>query len=204
MKTLTDIAPVQSQQPRANRRPATLIQSPGQQLSLGQPRQRPKQVTDSVRWILFGAIALLLASSPGLAADEYNVSTGVTLDGVPLGLRGVDSVALTSVGAVARGNAAHTVIHDGNAYYFASQSSADLFADDPEKYLPQYGGFCAYAVALGKKLDGDPRYADIVDGKLYLFVNDQIFQKYKQDPQTTLSKAEEMWPSIRHKSVGEL
>ena len=154
--------------------------------------------------ILILCAAALSISFSASAGDEYNVSNGLTLDGVPLGLHGVDAVALTSLGAVAEGSATHTVLHDGAAYYFASKQAARAFAANPDGYLPQYGGFCAYAVALGKKLDGDPRFADIVDGKLYLFVNDAIFQKYKQNPEKTLSKAEQTWPGIRHEAVGEL
>lgn len=155
------------------------------------------------------AIAAILAATffahgSALAADEFNVSKGITAAGVPLGLHGVDAVALTSLGAVAEGDATYTVKHDGAAYYFASQASADRFSSDPDGFLPQFGGFCAYAVALGKKFDGDPMFADIVDGKLYLFVNDAIFQKYLADREGTLSKAKEMWPGIRHKAVEEL
>ena len=150
------------------------------------------------------AAVALLVQGPAFAVDEYNVSKGLTLDGVPLGLHGVDTVALSSLGAVAEGSAVHTVLYDGAAYYFASKDSADRFSAQPDKYLPQYGGYCAFAVALGKKLDGDPRYADIVDGKLYLFVNDAIFQKYKENPQKTIAEAERKWPGIRHKAVSAL
>ena len=149
-------------------------------------------------------VATLFAQSSAFAADEYNLSTGVTAAGVPLGLHGVDAVALTSLGAVAEGDATFTVTHDGAAYYFASQASAERFSSNPEGYLPQFGGFCAYAVALGKKFDGDPMFADIVDGKLYLFVNDAIFQKYLADREGTLSKAKKVWPSIRDKAVNQL
>lgn len=149
------------------------------------------------------AAALMLTTS-AWAADEYNVSTGVTAAGVPLGLHGIDSVALSTLNAAAEGDAAHTVTHDGVAYYFASQASADRFASDPEGYLPQYGGFCAFAVAKGKKFDGDPMFADIVDGKLYLFVNDAVFQMYLADKEDILRKAEETWPKIRSTAVGDL
>ena len=128
------------------------------------------------------AIAIAMsASMPAFAEDEYNVSNGVTTAGVPLGLHGVDAVALTTYNAVAEGDAAHTVVEDGVAYYFASAESARKFKTDPVRFAPQYGGFCAYAVALGKKFDGDHHYADIVDGKLYLFVNADVFEKYKKD-----------------------
>lgn len=155
-----------------------------------------------LRAIAFGTWAIV--SSNALAIDEYNVSRGVTAAGVPLGLHGVDAVALSSLGAVAEGDAAFTVTHDGNAYYFASRESAERFAEDPKRYLPQYGGYCAFAVALGKKFDGDPMYADIVDGKLYLFVNDTIYRKYLSNKHETLSKADTMWSRIRHQAVGSL
>lgn len=151
------------------------------------------------------AIALAFAApSPSFAEDEHNVSTGVTTAGVPLGLHGVDAVALSTLNAVAEGDAAHTVVHDGVAYYFSSAESARRFKAAPEKYAPQYGGFCAYAVALGKKFDGDPNYADIVDGKLYLFVNAEIFAKYKKDSKRILANAEAKWPSIQHTAVEDL
>ncbi|MEZ5893428.1 MAG: YHS domain-containing (seleno)protein [Parvularculaceae bacterium] len=155
--------------------------------------------------ITMAAIAISFAApAAGFAEDEHNVSTGVTTAGVPLGLHGVDAVALSTLNAVAEGDAAHSIVHDGVAYYFASAESARLFKAAPEKYAPQYGGFCAYAVALGKKFDGDPHYADIVDGKLYLFVNAEIFEKYKRDSKNIIAKAEKTWPSIQHKAVKDL
>jgi YHS domain-containing protein len=90
------------------------------------------------------------------------------------------------------------------AYYFASAESARLFVQAPAKYMPQYGGFCAYAVALGKKFDGDPRFADIVDGKLYLFVNAEIFAEYLKDKANVLATAEATWPEIQHTPVEDL
>ena len=153
--------------------------------------------------IAFAAIALAI-SSPSYAADEHNVSTGVTTAGAPLGLHGVDAVALATSNSVEEGDAAHTVVHEGVAYYFASAESAQRFSAAPEQYAPQYGGFCAFAVALGKKFDGDPNFADIVDGKLYLFVNAEIFAKYKKDSNRILAKAENKWPTIKHTAVEDL
>lgn len=141
---------------------------------------------------------------PVFAADEYNVSKGITTAGVPLGLHGVDAVALTTIHDVSEGDATHTVVVQGVAYYFASAESAEKFETAPEKYLPQFGGYCAYAVALGKKFDGDPRYADIIDGKLYLFVNEEIYHKYKADWKNIIQKAHKTWPSIRSEAVSDL
>ena len=153
------------------------------------------------------ALAIALSagfSAPAHAADEYNVTNGYTLDGAGLGVHGVDTVVLSTMNAVAPGEANHAVVHDGVTYYFASGLTAERFQSDPERYLPQYGGFCAYAVALGKKLDGDPRYADIVEGKLYLFVNAAVFQSYRADKENTLRTAKEKWPTIKHSKVEDL
>lgn len=150
------------------------------------------------------ALTTLVAAFPALAADEYNVSNGMTTAGAPLGLHGVDAVALTTIHDVAEGSAKHTVVVDGAAYYFASAESAKQFEADPEEYLPQFGGFCAFAVSLGKKFDGDPRYADIVDGKLYLFVNEDVLATYKKDARKILRKAVKLWPSIQHTAIEDL
>lgn len=154
--------------------------------------------------IAIAATLTMCAASPALAEDEYNVTTGYTLDGAGLGVHGADPVVLSTLNAVAPGDAANAVVHDGVAYYFASPLSAERFKSDPDRYLPQYGGFCAYAVALGKKLDGDPRYADIVDGKLYLFVNAAVYARYLADKENTLRTAEEKWPTIKHERVENL
>lgn len=153
--------------------------------------------------LLFTA-TLLMAQGTAFAEDEYNVSTGITSAGAPLGVHGVDTVALSTLGAVAPGSAEHTVTHDGNAYYFATAASATQFKSNPNRYLPQYGGFCAYAVAFGKKFDGDPRFADIVDGKLYLFVSGAVFEKYLADKENILANAKKTWPKIRNKAVSDL
>lgn len=154
--------------------------------------------------ILVAVLLGVAPAAPALADDEYNVSKGYTLDGVGLGVHGVDPVVLSTANAVAEGDAAHTVVHDGVAYYFASPITAERFQADPDSYLPQYGGFCAYAIALGRKLDGDPRFADIVDGRLYLFVNAAVFEKYLADKENTLRTAEEKWGAIKHVPVEDL
>jgi YHS domain-containing protein len=159
-----------------------------------------------IRFPLAIAVTVVAFSIPvtGYAADEYNVSSGVTTSGVPLALRGADTVALATTNRLADGEATNAIVNDGVAYYFASAETAEKFEADPEKYLPQFGGFCAYAVALGKKFDGDPKFADIVDGKLYLFVNAAIFEEYKRDKEYVIMTASSMWADIQYTAVDEL
>jgi YHS domain-containing protein len=147
---------------------------------------------------------LTLAASAASAVDEYNVSTGATLTGAPLALRGSDAVALATDTTVTAGDATFTYDHDGVSYYFASKATMDRFAGDPDRYLPQYGGFCAFGVAVGKKLDADPHYADIVDGKLDVFLNALAYGKYLEDKAGTLAKAEANWPAMHRVAVEDV
>lgn len=150
-------------------------------------------------------VALNLAMATAVfAADEYNVSNGLTLGGNPLGMHGADVVSIFDSGAPKLGSADHTVTHDGIDYYFASADAKATFEANPEAYLPQFGGFCAFGIYAGSKLDGDARFADIIDGKLYLFVNQKVLDKFRENSETILEGAFEKWPSIRSVAVSDL
>ncbi|MGD8641388.1 MAG: YHS domain-containing (seleno)protein [Gammaproteobacteria bacterium] len=151
--------------------------------------------------LLIGAVSVTPAA---FAVDEYNVSTGTTLAGEPVALRGSDTVSLALGLEVTDGQARFTHVHDGIAYYFASEETKNTFASKPGAYMPQYGGFCAFGVAIGKKLDANPRFADIVDGKLYVFLNAVAFEKYKEDKAGTLAKARKKWPAMHHVAVSRV
>jgi YHS domain-containing protein len=149
-------------------------------------------------------IGALSAGSTAFAVDEYNVSTGTTVSGLGVALRGNDAVALATGLEVTPGQAVFTVEHDGVAYYFAAAATMQLFTADPDRYLPQYGGFCALGVAKGKKLDANPRFADIVDGKLYVFLNAAVFEAYQADKAGILAQAAANWPAMHHLAVVEV
>ena len=150
---------------------------------------------------LYGLLGLAIASSavtatPAIAEDEYNVTTGYTLEGAGLGVHGADPVVLSTLNAVAPGDAANTVVHDGVAYYFASKLSADRFKADPDRYLPQYGGYCAYALSQGIVKRGDPGLFVISDGRLFLLNNPRALARWQAEQDQLLIKAEGHWPRI--------
>tara|TARA_R110000868_G_scaffold104557_9_gene287985 strand:- start:7755 stop:8240 length:486 start_codon:yes stop_codon:yes gene_type:complete len=151
------------------------------------------------------ALTATLAVTPAaFAADEYNVSNGITLTGNALGMHGFDPVSVIDTDAPQIGNAVYTAAHDGVDYYFATRAAQQMFKSDPASFLPQFGGFCAYGVFVGKKLDGDVRFADVVDGKLYLFVNAAIFEKYLANRDEVLRGAADKWPGIRTTPISDL
>ncbi len=145
-----------------------------------------------------------LAAAPVFAADEYNVSNGLTAAGAQLGLHGVDPVAFVQSGKPVEGTAAYTAVHDGVAYYFNSAKTQAQFEADPAAYLPQNGGFCTFGVSVGKKFDGDPEYAAVIDNKLYVFLNEEIFAAFNKDRAGTIKKASENWGTIRSTAVEKL
>ncbi len=152
--------------------------------------------------ILMAIVALPL--QPVMAADEYNTASGLTAAGAPLGLHGVDPVAFVTLGNRQAGIAQFTEVHDNVAYYFQNKENLTAFRKYPQAYLPQNGGYCTFGVSVGKNFDGDPRYADVVDGKLYVFLNEEIFNAYQQDKAGTIAKASKQWSTIRSKPVDAL
>ena len=153
--------------------------------------------------------SLIILSSVGVAvptfaADEVNVAPGLTYAGAPLGLHGVDPVALLSDGEHVEGSAEFTGAHDGVAYYFSSAEHLEEFKADPAKFVPQNGGFCTFGVSVGKKFDGDPEFAAVVDNKLYVFLNEAIFNEFNKDRAGTISKAETKWTEIKHTAATDL
>ena len=148
--------------------------------------------------------ALLGAMAPVHAADEVNLVPGLSIAGAPLALHGYDPVAYFTQGAPVRGSDSLVHVHEGAAYRFSSQAHLEAFAREPARYLPQYGGFCAYGVSVGKKFDGDPNLWKIEDGKLYLNLNEEIYETFLDDLDGNIRKADGQWPEIEHTAARDL
>ena len=152
-------------------------------------------------------LALMIGMLIGLhlqAADEVNVVPGLTGEGAPLGLHGVDPVAFIEIGNRIEGSAEHAAVHDGVTYYFATEDNLDTFEDDPQDYIPQNGGFCTFGVSVGKKFDGDPSYAAVEGGKLYVFLNESVFRTFDKDRPGVIAKAARNWKQIRTTAASAL
>ena len=144
---------------------------------------------------VFGA-----AVSPAFAVNELNTLPGLTTAGAPLALHGYDPVAYFTDAKPTLGNSKLVVANNVASYYFANQANLDMFKANPGKFEPQYGGYCAFGVSIGKKFDGDPNQWKIVDGKLYVNLNADIAEKFNADVPGALKKAEGNWPTIQDKA----
>ncbi len=110
-------------------------------------------------------------------------------------LNGYDTVAYFTLGKAAKGSDAHTTTYKGHTWKFANADHLAKFKSNPDKYAPQYGGFCAWGLgAKGKLFPSDPNVFLIRDGKLYLNYNADISKKWKKDLKGFIKSADKNWP----------
>ncbi len=142
-------------------------------------------------------LATLAMSAPIFAApaDGGPVYTARFSD---LAIGGYDAVAYFIDGAPAKGSSEFEVQHRGVTWRFASAANLTTFQQDPTKYSPQYGGYCAWAMAGGDKAAGKPPYWKIVDGKLYLNYSSGVQTKWLKDIEGFVKKADEHWAKLTH------
>ena len=111
-------------------------------------------------------------------------------------IRGYDPVAYFDKKGPVRGAQQFSHQWNGATWYFASAANRDKFAAMPEKFAPQYGGYCAYGVAQGYAPEIDPDAWSIVDGKLYLNLDRSIQARWNKDIPGYIRKANENWPKV--------
>ena len=143
---------------------------------------------------------------------DVNVSHGLTFSGnksdapAPLALRGYDTVSYFTDGKPQLGTIQHAALHNGAIYWFVSKKHKKMFMTNPDHYLPQYGGFCAYGVTQATKFDGDPLLWNLYKGKLYVNVTPTLQKKWLgkglanmvgSSLDQNIAEADRIWPSIR-------
>jgi len=128
---------------------------------------------------------LLLAVFGGIAIGK------LPADDVAIG--GYDTVAYFQVGKALKGNESFQFQWHGKTWYFSTKENRDLFAAGPEKYAPQYDGYCAWAMTEGRKAPTDPEVWKIISGKLYLNCSRSAYEKWSRDIPGNIEKADKNW-----------
>ena len=95
-----------------------------------------------------------------------------------------------------KGNSAYTTSYKGAKWYFSSQENMTLFKGNPAKFAPQYGGYCAWAIAQNDTQKGDPNHWAIYNGKLYLNYDGETQEKWVADKDNLISQADGYWPEV--------
>ncbi|MCX2573184.1 YHS domain-containing (seleno)protein [Pedobacter sandarakinus] len=137
------------------------------------------------------SIGGVFAQNASERKKEFNI------DKSALAIEGYDPVAYFTTQKATEGKSDITLINDGITYRFANNQNKALFKANPEKYEPQYGGWCAYAMGdTGEKVEIDPETFKIVDGKLYLFYNkffNNTKKTWNKDEKNLKTKADASW-----------
>ncbi len=141
--------------------------------------------------LIFGVLAACFFIGPAWAGGPVNETFfGTAIDGY-------DPVAYHVDGRPVEGSSDITLEWMDANWRFASAENRDLFAGDPQKYAPAYGGYCAYGVSQGVKVDFDPEAWRIVDGTLYLNITKDVQKRWEMDIDTYIALADKKWPELK-------
>lgn len=154
--------------------------------------------TDFIHWRITMKTILALIMTLGFSA--YSFAQQIAAPAIS----GYDPVAYFETNKAERGSGMFTSEYKGKTYLFATEDRKEKFDKTPEKFLPQYGGWCAFGAALGKKFHSDPTVFAVVDGKLYLNLNSDIQGKWNKDKKANIKKADSNWKKISNKKAADL
>ncbi|MEW6601719.1 MAG: YHS domain-containing (seleno)protein [Nitrospirota bacterium] len=132
-------------------------------------------------WLLIGMIGTAYSAAP----EE------------PVAIKGYDTVAYFTESKAVKGTEEFTSSWHGMTWLFQSKENRDLFAASPEKYTPQYDGWCAWAMTEYRKAVTDPEVWKIVDGKLYLNCSMSAYEKWSRDIPGHIKIADENWKKMQ-------
>lgn len=121
----------------------------------------------------------------------------IHMDEDRVAVSGYDLVSVTSGKQPIMGRPQYRIEHEGVNYHFISERNALQFKADPEKFLPEFGGFCAYGVRMGQRHRVDPSAFEIVDGRLYLFLDRATRQLWREDVKGNIARAEQRWSAVQ-------
>jgi YHS domain-containing protein len=150
------------------------------------------------RALLGSVVATLLLGTAARAAEPpiNTLKSGFFGGRTDTAILGYDPVAYFTDGKPMKGQDGVVSTWRGAKWKFASQAHLDMFNADPEKFAPQYGGYCAYGVAQGNLVSIEPDKFKIIDGKLYLNYDADVQQKWLKDPAGFVKKADSQFQAL--------
>lgn len=161
---------------------------------LTSPRLRRRGV------LALGLTALLYSTAARAAEPPVNtLKTSLFGGRTDTAINGYDPVAYFTVGKPVKGQDGLATEWMGAKWKFSSQANLDLFKANPEKYAPQYGGYCAYGVTQGYLVKVEPEQFTVRDGKLYLNYDADVQTKWRKDPAGYIKDADAKFSALLKK-----
>lgn len=150
--------------------------------------------------ILVGVAAFAGSSSESASNESRAYLHSYNLPSSGVALEGYCPVAYFAVDKAVRGKPDFASNHNGVTYWFVSADAKKAFDANPKKYLPAYGGWCAFGMAVADKFPVDPTHFKIVDGRLMLFLKNQNVDALKlwnqQNERELIAKADAHWETV--------
>jgi len=138
----------------------------------------------------------LMIAAIGTLATWAHAGEVVNIDKNGLALQGYDPVGYFTDGKPVKGSAEFTVTYNGATYQFATAEHRETFQKSPEKYAPQFGGFCGYAASINKLAPIEVEYFQVLHDRLILQHNEKAWKLWHQDVEGNLKKADANWPTL--------
>lgn len=157
---------------------------------------RKKARLAGTMFIIFVAGIISLSQSEFAVAGTEAMHINVDSDGYAIDR--YDPVAYFTESRPVRGSTKFQADYEGAKYAFSSSANQTLFVNNPKKYVPQYGGFCAYGVVFGNKSRIDPELWEIVNGRLYFMVNPGTMSIWKRKKNSNITIGNKAWSKITH------
>ncbi len=137
---------------------------------------------------LLAAVSITAQQLPP-SAQFSNLEDGVAIEGY-------DPVAYFTEDSAVKGEERYAAEHEGVSYHFASEANREIFLADPARYVPAYGGWCAWATARGSLADINPVAFVVHDGVLYLNFSRSINRRFRRSLEESIEQAEANWPRL--------
>lgn len=142
-------------------------------------------------------IAVGCAGGKNVKSDESSVGPNRWYTEAGMAVQGYDAVAYFTEREPVEGDVAFHYKWDGVTWLFSSSEHREMFKEEPEKYAPQYGGYCSLAVAYGKKSAGSAEAWTVRDEKLYLNYDKEVRKNWLENPAKYIRMADRQWPRIK-------
>ena len=111
-------------------------------------------------------------------------------------MQGYDTVSYFNGSTPLRGKEEFSTMHKGARWLFSTEKNLQAFKANPDYYMPQYGGYCAFSVAKGNLVRGDATLWVIVDEKLYINYNKGVHRLWLRRPEKMIARGNKNWPTI--------
>lgn len=123
---------------------------------------------------------------------------------VPLALQGYDVTSYYGESPAVKGNEAHQAVYKGKRYVFVNEANQQKFAENPERFLPEFGGYCSHSISQGKTIQSNPSIYIVEEDNLFLFSKEEAKDKWSQQSLAARNTVKNQWQFAANKRNNQI